>query len=155
MLNTELSTHLKTDDGGRFIEQPIQNPLVPAHPHGPVLTFSKTLILFHTHQKKNEVSEACYKKRDTDWWCSSSEWAIFRPVDQVVCKWEPGYWKWCMISNPVLVLVLVLVLSLALTTKTCSLVLIQDPFSFFSKDPFGADGLLGKRMKRRLKDKES
>lgn len=59
-----------------------------------------------------------------------------------------------MISNPVLVLVLVLVLSLALTTKTCSLVLIQDPF-FFSKDPFGADGLLGKRMKRRLKDKES
>lgn len=67
MLDTELNTHLKTDDGGRFIEQPIQNPLVPAHPHGPVLTFSKTLILFHTHQKKkNEVSEACYKKRDTD-----------------------------------------------------------------------------------------
>lgn len=55
MLNTELKIHLKTDDGGRFIEQPIQNPLVPAHPHGPELTFSKTLILFHTHQKKESV----------------------------------------------------------------------------------------------------
>ena len=130
MLNTELKIHLKTDDGGRFIEQPIQNPLVPALPHGPELTFSKTLILFHTHQK-NRVSEACYKKRDTDWWCSSSEWVIFRPVDQVVCKWEPGYWKWCMISNPVLVLALVL--SLALTTKACSWVLIQDPFFLFFK----------------------
>lgn len=57
MLNTELNTHLKTDDGGRFIEQPIQNPLVPAHPHGPVITFSKTLILFHTHQKKKKSAK--------------------------------------------------------------------------------------------------
>jgi len=57
-----------------------------------------------------------------------------------------------MISNPVLVLALVL--SLALTTKTCSWVLIQDPFFFFSKDPFGADGLLGKRMKRRKRKLE-
>lgn len=66
MLDTELNTHLKTDDGGRFIEQPIQNPLVPAHPHGPVLTFSKTLILFHTHQKKK--------------W---SQWSLLQ---------EEGYW---------------------------------------------------------------
>lgn len=146
-----LNTHLKTDDGGRFIEQPIQNPLVPAHPHGPVLTFSKTLILFHTHQKKR-VSEACYKKRDIDWWCSSSEWVIFRPVDQVVCKWEPGYWKWCMISNPVLVLVL----SLSLTTKTCSWVLIQDPFFiFFQKIPLARMDYLAREWNEGLKEKKA
>lgn len=63
MLDTELNTHLKTDDGGRFIEQPIQNPLVPAHPHGPVLTFSKTLILFHTHQKKKMKSVKLVTRR--------------------------------------------------------------------------------------------
>lgn len=52
-INIQIRVNLETDNGRSFVNQQIQNPVVPVKPIRSVITFSAALILFFQKQNCN------------------------------------------------------------------------------------------------------